>query len=252
MSTQTTDRIEQGAEERYLRPTPLLDYDHPQLQTLIEARGWGDLPERERIGAIYDFVRDEIAFGFNATDLMPASSVLADHDGQCDTKATLLMALLRATGIPCRLRGANVDKRLHHGMLPTVLYRLWLADIRHNWVEVFFEGRWIRLDGVILDHTYLDGVRTIVGNHDGEAFLGYAVGTNDLAEPPNEWRGVDTAIQAEAVTRDLGVTDDPDSFYREQGANFTGAKGWFFRHVMRDGMNRKVAEIRALGTQSTA
>lgn len=232
----------------YLQPTPLLDYHEPSLQALIAKRGWRELRERERIGAIYDFVRDEIPFGYNATDDMPASSVLADGYGQCDTKATLLMALFRATGIPCRLHGATVDKRLQYGMAPEIVYRLWRAGIRHSWVEVFFEGRWIGLDGVILDRTYLDGVRAKFDVAEGEGFLGYAVGTENLADPPNEWRGTDTAIQTTGVARDFGVFDDPDGFYRACGSTFSGFRGWLFRHFISRTMNRKVAVIRALAT----
>ena len=81
--------------QRLLQPTALLDFHHPALEALIRARGWRALPEFERIGAIYDFVRDEIPFGYNLTDDLPASQVLADGIGQCNTKGTLLMALLR-------------------------------------------------------------------------------------------------------------------------------------------------------------
>jgi hypothetical protein len=35
-----------------------------------------------------------------------------------------------------------------------IVYRLWRAEIRDSWVGVFFEGRWIGLDGVILDRAY--------------------------------------------------------------------------------------------------
>jgi hypothetical protein len=68
---------------RYLRPTPILDFGHPDLQHLIAQRGWTSMPERERIGAIYTFVRDEIGFGYNVSDDLPASRVLADGIGQC-------------------------------------------------------------------------------------------------------------------------------------------------------------------------
>jgi transglutaminase-like putative cysteine protease len=167
---------------RYLRATPVLDYRHPRLQALVAGRRWADIPEFARIGAIYDFVRDEIAFGYNASDDLPASAVLADGYGQCDTKATLLTALLRATGIPCRLHGATVTKPLQRGIAPEILYRFWRADIRHSWVEVLLDGRWVALEGVILDRAYLDGVRAKVGDRGG--CLGYAVGTDDLADPP--------------------------------------------------------------------
>lgn len=47
-----------------------------------------------------------------------------------------------------------------------------------------------------------------------------------------------------AIARDLGVFDEPDSFYRAVGSNFSGVRGWFFRHFMRPGMNRRVALTR--------
>ena len=86
-----------------LRSTPLLDTQHPDIERLVAERGWRVLPMRERIGAVYDFVRDEIAFGCNEADDLPAARVLADGHGQCNTKGTLLMALLRSVGVPCRL-----------------------------------------------------------------------------------------------------------------------------------------------------
>jgi transglutaminase-like putative cysteine protease len=64
-------------------------------------QGWQALPEKQRIGAIYTFVRDEIAFGYNLADDLPASEVLADGIGQCNTKVTLFMALPR----PAHRRG---------------------------------------------------------------------------------------------------------------------------------------------------
>ena len=88
--------------DTHLEETPLMDTSHPDLVTLVRARGWQDLPTYEAVGAIYDFVRNEIRFGYNASDDLPASSVLADGYGQCNTKGTLLMALLRAAEVPCR------------------------------------------------------------------------------------------------------------------------------------------------------
>jgi len=66
------------------KPTDLLDFKSPQIQQLILERGWQALPEFERIGAIYDFVRNEIKFGYNESDNLPASSVLIDGIGQCN------------------------------------------------------------------------------------------------------------------------------------------------------------------------
>jgi hypothetical protein len=46
------------------------------------------------------------------------------------------------------------------------------------------------------------------------------------------------------VNRDFGIYEDPDSFYRQHGANLTGIKGLLFRKVIRHRMNRKVVSIR--------
>jgi transglutaminase-like putative cysteine protease len=67
-------------------PTELLNFRHPTVQSLVAGRRWRELGIRDRIGAAYKFVRDEIAFGYNKADDLPASQVLADGIGQCNTK----------------------------------------------------------------------------------------------------------------------------------------------------------------------
>lgn len=57
----------------HLAETPILDFSAPSIQTLVTRRGWKDLTETQRIGAVYDFVRNDILFGYNADDALPAS-----------------------------------------------------------------------------------------------------------------------------------------------------------------------------------
>ena len=47
------------------------------------------------------------------------------------------------------------------------------------------------------------------------------------------------------VNHDFGLYDTPDDFYRHHGVNLSGPKGWLYQHVVRHGMNRNVARIRA-------
>jgi transglutaminase-like putative cysteine protease len=61
-----------------LQPTRLLDFTAGPLRDLIDRRGWRDLAPHDRIGAAYDFVRNEIRFGYNRWDDIPASDVLAN------------------------------------------------------------------------------------------------------------------------------------------------------------------------------
>lgn len=232
--------------QSHLAATPMLDLDHPSIRQLVEDRGWRQMAPVTRIGAIYEFVRNEITFGYNADDNLPGSRVLADGYGQCNTKATLLMTLLRASGIACRFHAATVRQELQAGVVPEMVRRWAPDEILHSWVEVPGDDGWTRLEGVILDQRYLTGVRRWIGRPDG-ALLGYAVGTDELGSPPVEWCGRDTEIQMTGIARDLGVHDDPDSWYTTAGTNLSGPRAWLYRLVIRHAMNRRVRAIRRAG-----
>lgn len=228
--------------DRYLNATRLLDFPHPAIQALIAAQGWGELDRQHQIGAAYDFVR-ELPFGYNTTDDRSASEVLSDGYGQCNTKTTLLMALLRGLGIPARFHGASINKRLQKGLVRGLAYRLAPASILHSWAEVELDGKWVGLEGVILDSDYLAGLRQRVAS--SGPFLGYGVGTENLADPPVAWCGSDTSIQQTGVNRDYGVFSAPDEFYATHGVNLRGLRAVVYRGVVRPQMNRRVAQIRA-------
>ncbi|ASP39575.1 transglutaminase [Bacterioplanes sanyensis] len=236
----------------YLIHTDMLDFQHTDLQTLIDQRGWRQLDGYAAIGAVYDFVRDEILFGYNAHDELKASQVLADGYGQCNTKGTLLMALLRALGIPCRLHGFTIFNRLQQGAIPTWLMPFVPERIVHSWVEVLYQQRWINLEGYIIDQRYLNQIQhrfAKQGGGEGEnctAFSGYGIATTCLAEPNINWQGEDTYIQRQGIADDYGIFAHPDDFYR-QHRNLTGVKRWFYCYALRHVLNRNVRRIRDLG-----
>ena len=227
--------------QSHLVETPLLDFASPDIQGLIAARGWTDLPPSKRIGAVYDFVRNDIMFGYNADDALPASRVLADGYGQCNTKGTLLMALLRGVGIPCRFHGFTIDKSLQRGVVPELVYPLAPRNILHSWVEVLHESEWIDLEGFILD----DGILAALRNHfPGRSSLcAYGAGTDCLQTPGVEWTGASTYIQKTGINHDFGVFAAPDEFYAEH-RQLTGLRGLLYRWIVRHWMNRRVAAIR--------
>jgi hypothetical protein len=230
--------------EPYLRETRLLDFGHPSLGKLASDRGWAALPSYARIGAIYAFVQNEIAFGYNEADDIPASKVLADGYGQCNTKGTLLMALFRKCGIPCRFHAFTIDKKLQKGAIAGLAFRLAPPNIVHSWVEIWYEGRWVNLEGFIVDRRYLNSVQRHFPEADG-AFCGFAIATKNLKNPPIAWIGTDTYIQNEGINHDYGVFDAPDDFYVEHGANLSGIKEFAFKHFVRKWMNSNIARIRA-------
>lgn len=139
--------------ERYLRETPMLDFSAPSIRALISERGW-DEPGRgytcaaddgrfEKIRSIYDFVRDEILFGYNADDSIPASKVLRDGYGQCIHKDTLFMAALRACRIPVPHTRIHDRQKAAERCDDGIRLQISTAGDFHSWVEVLLEGTWL-------------------------------------------------------------------------------------------------------------
>lgn len=227
--------------QTYLSQTPLLDFDTPSIQTLVDARGWRHLTPSRRIGAAYDFVRNEVLFGYNSDDALPASQVLADGFGQCNTKTTLLMALLRAIDIPCRFHGFTIDKSLQRGVVPEQVYPLAPRNILHSWVEVRLNGAWLNLEGFILDQAVLATLQARFP--DRQTLCAYGAGTDNLHKPQVEWSGQSTYIQRTGINNDLGIFDSPDQFHSDH-RQLSGLRGLMYRLFIRHWMNRRVARMR--------
>ncbi len=230
-------------DSNYLCRTEMIDFDDPSIKRLISERGWGSLPEFERVRSIYDFVRDEILFGYNVDDSIPASKVLRDGYGQCNTKGTLFMALLRACGIPCRVHGFTIDKKLQKGAMTGFVYRNAPENVFHSWVEIYIEGHWYELEGFILDKPYIQSLQNINGNCAG-AFCGYGVAVKDFQHPVIDFNRNSTYIQSEGINQDFGVYDSPDEMLKEHHQDLTCLKGFTYRHLGRHLMNRNVKRIR--------
>ncbi len=226
-----------------INETTILNFSDSSIQELIHRKGWHKLNETEKIKSIYNFVRDEIVFGYNRNDNITASQVLKDKYGQCNTKSTLFMALLMAVEIPCRFHAFAIDKKLQKGAITGFYYFLTPKEIIHSWVEVFYNGNWINMEGFILDKPYLNNLQKIFPQYK-TSFCGYGVATNNFKNPPIEWNGGDTYIQKEGIVKDFGIYDSPDQFYKKNGSNLSGFKQFIFEHKVRKVMNENVNKIR--------
>lgn len=230
-------------EDPSLTAIPILDFRAASIAKLIDGRGWRDLSDTDKIGAVYDFVRNEILFGYNRSDDIPASEVLSDGYGQRNTKGTLLMALLRAVGIKCRIHGFTIHKGLQRGVVPEFVYPIAPEEILHSWIEVDLGGRWINLEGFILDNAFLKVLQSSFA--DREILCGYGAGTDCLSAPPVEWTGQDTYIQETGIAQDFGAFDTPGAFYAEHEQNFGRLRGWLYRNIIRHWTNVRVRAFRA-------
>ncbi|MCA3238139.1 MAG: transglutaminase domain-containing protein [Curvibacter sp.] len=228
-----------------LQPTRMLDFQADNIRALVDRRGWRQQSRQEDAAhAVYEFCREEILFGYNSdADDMPASRVLAEGVGHCNTKATLLMALLRSVGIPCRLHAFTIHKNLQRGALTPFVYFMAPREIIHTWAEARLGNQWVALEGLILDSGYLEAVQHRF-THCTHPFLGYAVATADLQRPRVEWTGGDTFIQHDGIARELGIYKSPDEFYAKQGTNLRGIKGWLYRNYFYKRLNENISNIR--------
>ncbi len=232
--------------ERYLKNTAMLNYHAQEICGLVSAHKWNNLNEFDKIGSIYGYVQNNILLGYNKYDNLTATQVLADGIGQCNTKATLLMALLRAVGIPCRLHGTKVTKVFQCSLMPKIMAKLAPPLIVHTWAEVYYNGEWLSLEGVITDKTYLSGLQKMFPDCKRK-FFDYAVAVEDFGNLQIDWNGKNTTVQQQAVVEDLGVFDTPDEFYSEYKQTYRGLKKFLYENIGRKIMTRKVAKIRRYG-----
>lgn len=229
--------------DKYLSETLMLDYSNSKIQELILQRNWKNMSEFERLKSIYNFVRDEIAFGYNKDDSIPASKVLKDGFGQCNTKGTLFMALLRACGIPCRIHGFTIDKKLQKGAMTGIVYKNAPQNVFHSWVEVYFENKWYELEGFILDKDYLTKLQEKNSNCDGP-FCGYGVAVKDFKNPIIDFNRNNTYIQSEGISNDFGIFDSPDELLKIHHQEMSKIKLFAYRNLGRHLMNHNVRKVR--------
>lgn len=228
---------------KYIQETDMLDYSDIHIQRLIQDKDWLELSDFDRIKAIYNYVRDEILFGYNIDDSIPASKVLADGYGQCNTKGTLFMALLRACSIPCRVHGFTIDKKLQKGAMTGLVYRSAPKNVFHSWVEIFFEDIWYELEAFILDNLYFSKLQQAHIDCVG-AFCGYGVAVKDFQHPVIDFDRNNTYIQSEGINQDFGIYDCPDDFLKEHRQQMSVIKAFAYRNLGRHLMNRNVKKIR--------
>ena len=92
--------------DRFLRPTRIIDWDHPEVFTRARALADGATDPLVVARRCFEWVRDEIKHSLDhtlTTVTCHASQVLTERSGYCFAKSHLLAALLRANGIPAGL-----------------------------------------------------------------------------------------------------------------------------------------------------
>jgi transglutaminase-like putative cysteine protease len=130
----------------YLSPAEFIDSDHAAVRAKASSLAGAVSDPVKRASVLYRAVRDDIRYDpyidYTNPETYRASSVLAQGHAYCVGKASLYVALCRASGIPARLGLADVK---NHLATPRLL-ELVGTDVfaYHGYVEVMPGREWIK------------------------------------------------------------------------------------------------------------
>jgi len=132
--------------DEYIKPTFFLDYESSVVQNFIKQIISPEQTETEKVVRLYYAVRDEVKYDpyriILKKENLRASSVLSRGYGYCVEKAILLVACVRAIGIPSKIGFANVKNHLTSKRL----YELMKSDIFvfHGYADILLNNSWVK------------------------------------------------------------------------------------------------------------
>jgi transglutaminase-like putative cysteine protease len=129
----------------YLQPGRFVDSDHPKVAAFAAEHAKG-ASEREKAVALYYAVRDRVRYNpfqnFMADAAYRASACLERNVGWCVSKAALLGACARATGIAARVGFADVK---NHLTTPELTAKMGTdLFVYHGYTELLLDGKWVK------------------------------------------------------------------------------------------------------------
>ena len=210
--------------KKWLGSTPLLDLEDPKLRIrVLRITQLAHSPTQKAV-LIHNFIKS-LPFGcVPVTDNTRAGTVLRAGQGDCHTKGTLFVAMLRLVGIPSRLRFVALSSEFMNGIisLPGIA-------ITHAITEVFLAGKWVQVDTYVTDEAL--EARALERLRETGKTLGFGI----HAKAQRSWSGDASAFgQYTAVDTSslpdqyLGVAHDPEHFYQDK-ADIKVHSGWLSR-----------------------
>lgn len=227
----------------WLGNTPLLQFDHPKIRLLAQRLTQLKHGQRQKAQACFAHVR-ALPFGCIADSTgTSALAVLRHGKGDCHSKSTLLVALLRAARIPARIRFVTLKPDFLFGIIDTGG-----QPVEHACVEVLLDGAWLAVDSHVVD------VRLAVAVKARLAMEGRTLGYGMHVDGATSWDGRSdafgqfSAAQPDSLPlHDWGTFDDPYQFYSSV-SDVQDRLSWSTRVkwlVAAGVVNRRVNQLRA-------
>ncbi len=131
----------------YLSSTYFFDYESEEIQNLIAELKNTSLSAKEKTKLLYIKVRDSwryypYSLSFSRENFR-ASVISKKTKGHCVDKSIILIACLRALGIPARIHLAKVKNHIGVERLTEKFGTNELTN--HGMVNVYLNGKWIKL-----------------------------------------------------------------------------------------------------------
>lgn len=231
--------------EKYLRPTAILDCDHPEVIHFADRNaGKAENDPVKTAVRLYYAVRDGIRYDpyvpFHRPSHYRASNILKWRRGYCVGKAALLCAAARARRIPCRLGFATVCNHLASEKL--IAYIGSDRFVYHGYVEFWLNRRWVKATPAFnaelcdlhrVDPIDFDGHSDAIYqsyNRDNKRYIEYLADHGTYADVPvseivRAWKAAYGARKVQGwIDRNRSREGDPrfsvSDFYREPPMKF--------------------------------
>lgn len=238
--------VKRGDPADWLGTTRFIDYEHPTVSERASMLTAGKNDPLQKSLAIFRFVRDEVKFGFTRGFWSnSASDVLASGIGYCNTKSTLFVALLRASGIPARQVFVDIDSDVLFGIAnPGTPY------VDHSYVEIFLDGLWIPTDSYIVDEALFVPAQARALTE--ERVLAYGVhqtGSNQFTGSSASFSQFNYLDPRVISTTTWGVFADVGEFYSKSPRPWNRLNGpvRFAFGVLANAANRRADDLRRQG-----
>lgn len=189
--------------DEYLQETRFCDWKHPVIQSVLHEITNEGANEVERAKRIFYYARDTIRFALVGSGIDIRASKTAEIGyGDCGSKTNFHMALLRAAGIPARVRGIMAEFSVLKGIVPGFISyfseRFYKEDF-HLWPECYLAGSWVACEALFDKELYKGALR-----------MGLFT---EKQIPSIDWDGEnDCVLLEEWTTKDLGYKPSVDDW----------------------------------------
>ena len=239
---------EEDGPDPWLGSSAILDTEDPRLRLRAVAITQLCRTERDRILALYAYVK-RIPFAKpRKLRLHTARDVLDATTGDAEDKASLLVAMLRCCGFPARLRYIEMHGDVLQGLTTA------MPSVARPVLEVWRQDRWISTDTYIFDARFITAARKRMAKQGMEWGYGMHVHGESLWDGRHDAYLIGApAVAAEVSMGDIGVFHDPLEFYHSEAcrSRFPRIARLVRWNLLTASFDRAVSDLRAQSESDT-